>query len=235
MAYDEGLFDAYNMQPAYRLMYPDENVIRFLTAHFPTEVRSEKKILDLGFGSGRHLILLGELGFGGLYGIEGSGVAVRFAKEWLTARTQSAHITHSVMPPLPYEDNFFDGIIEHAVLVNNEWEDILEICKESYRVLKPGGTGFFLLKTKKDCAFDEAEHVGHNTYLVGEDAYISKKGHEGDLAMTFHAFDRTDIRKMFEQFSAVRIHTWDMSFKRLHIDDIPGVRKTSYWIVIVRK
>ncbi|MDP7195670.1 MAG: class I SAM-dependent methyltransferase, partial [SAR202 cluster bacterium] len=66
-------FDIYNSIETYKLIYPDENVIRFLNSNFKHQ-KNNQNILDLGFGSGRHLKLLHELGFNGI-GIDFSTVA----------------------------------------------------------------------------------------------------------------------------------------------------------------
>ena len=234
MPYNQEYFDSYHKIPTYRLKYPDENVIRFLVSNFSTKERYKKTILDLGCGTGRHLILLAELGFQP-YGIDGSPVALKYAKNWLKRQKLFAEITKGLITHLPYSDNFFDGVIEHATLVNNEWEDIIKACQECHRVLKKGGVGFFLLKTKKDCAFDKAKKVGYNTYLIDEVNYISSKELKQNLSIIFHAFSKKDIHTMFKKFQTIRIHTWEMSFKSLNIDEMPGNRLTSYWIVLVQK
>ncbi len=234
MAYDQGYFDAFHQIPAYRLRYPDENVIRFLISNFPSDVRKDKKVLDLGCGCGRHLVLLNELGFQA-YGVDGSLWAVRYAKNWLKERGFPAEVKLGLITSLPYDEGLFDGIIEHATLVNNDWQSILRACDECHRVMKVGGVGFFLLKRIKDCAFDQATKIARNTYFVNEDVYISQKAEEGNLAATFRAFSRHDIRTMFAKFDTVRVHTWDTSFKGLNIGSQPKARLTSYFIVVAQK
>ncbi|MBI2617125.1 class I SAM-dependent methyltransferase [Candidatus Gottesmanbacteria bacterium] len=222
------------MNPDYRPIYPDENIVRFLVSSFPKSRRSRYRILDLGCGIGRHIILLRQMGFKA-YGIDGSIVAVKYAENWLKREKCEADIRLGPITSLPYVDNFFDGIIEHATLVNNSWEDILKASKECYRVLKKGGVGFFLLKRITDCAFDHAKKIGENTYLVKDSIFLSQKTGTHSVTLPFHAFTKSDISAMFLPFGTVRIHTWDMSFKKLTIDEVPGKRKTSYYIVLVEK
>ncbi|MCB1326520.1 MAG: methyltransferase domain-containing protein [Leptospiraceae bacterium] len=58
-----------------RQSYPDENLVRLLGAIEPGPA------LDFGCGSGRHLVLLSELGFGPLYGADASAAARELSKE----------------------------------------------------------------------------------------------------------------------------------------------------------
>jgi SAM-dependent methyltransferase len=232
--FDQEYFDNYHQIPGYRLKYPDENVIRFLVSNFPADDRPNTKVLDLGCGCGRHLMLLNEFGFDA-HGIDGSPWAVNYAKNWIAERDFKADIREGLIIDLPYENATFDCIIEHATLVTNNWDDILSATRECARVLKDGGIGFFLLKTRRDCAFIDSPEVAHNTFLVDEGVYMSRASRDGDEKQTFRAFDRADIDEMFDAFSSVNVHTWDTSFKSLEADAIPDERLTSYWIVIVRK
>src|SRR4030042_79362 len=172
--YDPIQFDEYHQIEAYRLIYPDENIIRFLTANFSLGKRSRSKILDLGCGTGRHMLLLKELGFQA-YGIDGSTFAVNYTKHWLARNKFKADVRQGLITDLPYNNNFFNCVIEHATLVNNTWKDILATCNECYRVMKNEGIGFFLLKRLNDCAFNGAKRIGSNTYVVRDRTFISQK------------------------------------------------------------
>src|SRR3989344_4178897 len=230
LTYNSSVFDIYPQISSYRLNYPDENVIRFLVSNFPANNRKNKKILDLGSGLGRHLILLNEFSFKG-FGIDGSPYAVEFTKMLLKKKKIKSNLELGLITNLPYKDNFFDGIIEHATLVNNSWSDILKTCNECFRVLKKDGVAFFLLKNIKDCAFLNAQKVGKNEYLVKDEVYISRKTGSKNLNLLFHAFTIGEIKQMFSIYSKVQIHTWNLSFKSLNINDFPGDRQTSYYIV----
>ena len=232
-SYDPDFHDAYHHVPAYRYVYPDENVIRFLAASFPGD-RTKKKILDLGCGCGRHMVLLCKFGFQS-YGLDGSSFAVQYTKDLLKDQRLSADIRLGRITQLPYVGETFDGIIEHATLVNNSWEDILKALEEAHRVLKKGGMGFFLLKRIEDCAFLKKKKVGPNDYLIEESVYLSKTVRKDKKPLLFHAFSKKDLKLMFKDFSRVRVHTWDTSFKALDMDEIPGRRRTAYWIVLAQK
>lgn len=70
-----------------------------------------KKILDLACGSGRHLIYFLEKGFN-MYGIDLSDEAIKIANSSLKKESLKADLkTGSIFKQLPYEDDFFDGII----------------------------------------------------------------------------------------------------------------------------
>ncbi|MBR49385.1 MAG: hypothetical protein CL734_04085 [Chloroflexi bacterium] len=225
-------FDNYNSIESYRLNYPDENVIRFLKSNFSNK-KCHQNILDLGFGSGRHLKLLFELGFNG-YGIDFSSVASSYVCNKFVDDNIKSYIVTANMVNLPFKSDFFDGIIEHATLVNNSWSDILSAAHESHRVLKKGGRGFFLLKRIEDCAFQYAKHIQDGIYISKESEYLSS-GFNDNTVLQFKAFSIEDIQEMFSDFHMVKIHTWDNSFKDLYLSKEPNERRTAYWIVVVEK
>jgi len=225
-------FDNYNSIETYRLNYPDENVIRFLNSNFK-ENKNRQNILDLGFGSGRHLKLLHELGFNGI-GIDFSTVASKYVYNQFIEKSINSSIVTANITNLPFKSDFFDGVIEHATLVNNSWKDILNSTNEIYRVLKKGGKGFFLLKRIEDCAFVNAKHIKDGIYISNESEYLSTEFRDNTF-LQFKAFSIENIKKMYSDFHLVKIHTWDNSFKDLDLNRDPDERKTAYWIVIVEK
>lgn len=233
MKYDETFFNEYHGVDAFRCHYPDENVIRFLAGQFPSPLRPQTRVLDLGCGCGRHLSLLGRFGFQA-HGVDGSRVALEYAQGRLREEGLPARLAKALVTELPYADESFGAVIEHAVLVNNPWEDILRACRECRRVLQKGGVGFFLLKRLEDCAFAQAQPLGGGDYLIPEEVYLSRNGRPGK-SLLFHAFSREDIDAMFAGFSLTRVHTWDMSFKELNLEATPNRRLTAYWIVLVQK
>jgi SAM-dependent methyltransferase len=89
-----------------------------------------KRVLDLGCGSGRHVVYLAKNGFE-VYGI---------AKEWLKEEGLKANLkVGDIYKKLPYKDNFFDAIICIRTLNHGKIEWIRKCIKEMKRILKPNG------------------------------------------------------------------------------------------------
>ena len=63
--------------------------------------------LDLGFGVGRHAILLAQHGFA-VYGIDASENGLAYAANWAKQAELTLHLATSDMAHLPYADHFFD-------------------------------------------------------------------------------------------------------------------------------
>ena len=106
------------------------------------EERGVQKILDVGSGTGRHLIFFSKKGFE-IYGFDASPKAISIAKEWLAEENLNVKIKLNRMEAkFPYADNFFDAVISIQVIHHNKMKDILMTVREIERVLRKGGVIF---------------------------------------------------------------------------------------------
>ena len=97
------------------------------------------QVLDLGSGSGRHLVHFARLGFS-VCGLDDSSVGTRLARHWLASEGLTADLrTGSMHDPLPYTDEFFDAVIAVQVIHHARLAAIRRLVGEMTRVLKPGG------------------------------------------------------------------------------------------------
>jgi ubiquinone/menaquinone biosynthesis C-methylase UbiE len=123
----------------YSDLFIEENQLS-ITAYFKNvdfDVKN-KKILDLGFGDGYDLSLLGEQG-GLLYGVDASEAMVNLARE----RNPHAELKLGFFENIPYPDQYFDIIMSKWAIQTSA--EIEPIYKEVARVLKPGGIFLFLV------------------------------------------------------------------------------------------
>jgi cyclopropane fatty-acyl-phospholipid synthase-like methyltransferase len=75
-----------------------------------------KRVLDLGCGSGRHLVYLAKQGFN-VYGIDNSKSGIEIGKNWLKKEGLKANLKiGDIYKNLPYPDDFFDAIISTQTL-----------------------------------------------------------------------------------------------------------------------
>ena len=153
-----------------------------------------QKILDLGCGTGRHLLFFFKKGFD-MFGIDASPKGIEIAQECLSeegisVETNCCRIEHN----FPYEDNYFDAIISIQVIHHNLMENILKTIKEIERVLKKGGFIYITFPyLKKNIKNDNwgLKKVEGNTF-------VPQKGKEKGLL--HHFFSLKEIEVVFKSF-----------------------------------
>jgi SAM-dependent methyltransferase len=108
-----------------------------------------KKILDLGCGSGRHLITLSENDFEA-EGVDFSPSAVRMANEWLESRGLPGRaVVANIHEKLQtYKTASFDGILAINSLHYQSSDNLLKSLKEINRLLKTGGIALLVMPSK---------------------------------------------------------------------------------------
>jgi cyclopropane fatty-acyl-phospholipid synthase-like methyltransferase len=153
-----------------------------------------KRILDLGCGTGRHLIFFCKNGFD-MYGIDASPKALEIAYQWLKDQNYKARLKlHRMESNFPYTNQFFDAIISIQVIHHNLMKDILFCIKEIERILKKNGMIFLTFPI-----------LGGGSKLdrwslkeIEENTYIPQVGPEKDLPHHFFTLD--EIKSIFKSF-----------------------------------
>ena len=123
-------------------------VIRFVARNFyKAPNRSDVKLLDVGCGAGANTWFMVREGFT-VCGIDGSKTAIKKASAYLKEdlneqrldRTEGGwNLIVGDMEELPFEDNFFDGIVDARAITCNDVESSKKIYKELARVSKSDG------------------------------------------------------------------------------------------------
>ena len=159
-----------------------------------------RKILDIGSGTGRHLIFFSKKGFE-IHGFDASPKAISIAKEWLLEENLKVEIKLNRMETkFPYEDNFFDAIISIQVIHHNKMEDIFNTVKEINRVLRKGGIIFITFPKLRDRPdFDD-----WNLKEIETGTYIPQAGQEKGLP--HHFFTMEEIYDVFSSFNILEIY-----------------------------
>lgn len=104
--------------------------LRLLDRYLPPPDRGDRKVLDVGCGSGVMLRRLER--YGSVTGIESEEEAVRVAR---TRGVDAVQLAEA--PPLPFGDASFDLVTALDVL--EHIDDDVEMLRETSRVLRPGG------------------------------------------------------------------------------------------------
>ncbi|MHA1942782.1 MAG: class I SAM-dependent methyltransferase [Candidatus Thorarchaeota archaeon] len=155
-----------------------------------------KRILDLGCGSGRHVVYLANLGYD-VYGFDASPKALSMTQDWLQEKNLTANLTEHLMEkPFPYDDNFFDAVISIQVIHHNLMRDIMKTVAEIERVLKPGGVFFVTFPILHSGPVEEERDW--KLVKIEEGTYMPQKGWERGIP--HHYFTLEEIPDVFNSF-----------------------------------
>ena len=173
----------------FRAPHPDmKEVVKYLKEMNGT------RVLDLGCGTGRHLVYFAVEGFE-VYGLDAAPEGIKIAKQWLEERNLNGELViHRMEAGFPYQDSFFDAIISIQAMHHNKFETIKFIVQEMERVIKPGGLIFItfpkldLFKKKNRWELKEIE----------KGTFIPLSGPEKGLF--HHYFTKDEIYEVFNGF-----------------------------------
>ena len=159
-----------------------------------------QKILDLGCGTGRHLIFFSEKGFE-LYGIDASAKALEITNKWLKEKGLYAELkNHRMEHRFPYDDDIFDAIISIQVMHHNLMRNIVFTIKEIERILKGKGIIFIIVAILKGRAKSKRLDLKE----IEKNTYIPQKGAEKGLL--HHYFTLDEIYEVFSSFDLQELY-----------------------------
>ena len=111
-------------------------VVKFL------KKKKVKRVLDLGSGSGRHVVFLAQHGFD-VYGTDISETGLKITRRWLKQKGLKAKLKRaSCYKRFPFPKDFFDAVTSIQVIHHNYYDKVKYCISEIERVLKPGGVVF---------------------------------------------------------------------------------------------
>ncbi len=140
----ESKYDAFYAARDSDHVYPVEFVVRSFLGTYPRLQPSPKayvgkRILDLGFGDGRNMPLLSNLGME-VHGVEISEAICARGVERLAALGHEVNARVGRNHAIPYEDRFFDHVLAcHACYYVDPGTSFADNVREIARVMKPGG------------------------------------------------------------------------------------------------
>jgi 2-polyprenyl-3-methyl-5-hydroxy-6-metoxy-1,4-benzoquinol methylase len=158
--------------------YPNEFIVRFLSKYVKRRTGLDsyhvhrpdiRRVLDLGCGTGRHIVMLARQGFETL-GIDISEKGVSFARQWVAKEGLKADLRVGTTTQLPWDDRSIDAIVCHGVLDHMTYEDAQKTVREVLRVLKPNGLFYVSLISTRESAFGRGKEVAPFTFTVPEGA-----------------------------------------------------------------
>ena len=162
-------------------VYPVEFVVRTFLGTYPYLKldRSQftgAKILDLGFGDGRNMPLLHDLGLK-VYGVEISKEICRLAKTRMEKLGVPVQLATGSNSRIPFDDETFDFILAcHSCYYVNSGETFAENLREIARVLRTRGRFIFSLAKTDSYVLKDALPRGNGLYQITHDPYGLRNG-----------------------------------------------------------
>ena len=168
------------------------------------------KVLDLGFGSGRHVIYLAKHGFE-VYGIDISSEGKKITNAWLKSQNLKANLKiGSIYKKLPFEDNFFDAAISTSTIHHERIQNVRKTIAEMERILKPSGLIFITVRKRKFMNFRPKLEIielfgGKETKykVIAPRTYLPTEG--GEKGLPHYLFNKELIKKEFKNFKILDI------------------------------
>ena len=181
---------------------PQEDMAKIVKLFKKHDVR---KILDLGSGTGRHVIYLAKNKFD-VYGIDIAEEGIETTRKWLKKEGVKANLkVGSIYKRLPYKNSFFDTIISTNTIHHGKIRNIRKVIKEIERILKPKGLIFITVRKRKFNKFYPKftiiEKYGKqkSRYKIIEPrTYMPMEG--GEKGLIHYLFNKELIKKEFNNF-----------------------------------
>lgn len=192
--------------------------------HIPREKRSALKALDLGCGAGNNSKFLAESGFS-LYGIDGSETAVNICRQRFKQWKLTGNFIKGDFLNLPYEDDFFDFIVDRESLYANKFADIEKALEQVRLKLKSGGALLSFIYNTGHPDREFGEEIEPNTYANFRSGSFFRAGKA-------HFIDLKEVHLLYSNFKIENIIRHSSS----EIYNKPGaIMEYDEYVIIAKK
>jgi SAM-dependent methyltransferase len=208
-------------------VYPVEFVVRALLGRYPRLASPRdryegQRILDLGFGDGRNMPLLANLGLE-VHGVEMTEdicarTLARLARLGVAVQTRVGR-NHAI----PYEDAFFDHVLAcHSCYYVEPGTRFEDNVREIARVTKGGGRLVFSAPMRTSYILRDARDLGDGHMQIAEDPYGVRNGcvlrsfeSEHEIERVFGPlFEDLSIGSCRNDFWGIEEHVWIVAGRR---------------------
>jgi SAM-dependent methyltransferase len=211
-----------------RHVYPVEFVVRAFLGNYPrhkTDPASYtgKSVLDLGFGDGRNMPLLHNLGMR-VFGVEISSEICGLTEARMRALGVPIATRVGTNQAIPFDDRFFDFVLAcHACYYVTPGSQFKDNVAEIARVLKPGGRFVFSVPMAASYLLQGAEDIGDGHMVVAKDPYGVRRGsilkkfdNQTEITMALASlFGDFSIGSCRNDFWGIEEHVWIVACTRL--------------------
>lgn len=231
-ATDKRLSDAYSVfyqarNPIH--VYPVEFVVRAFLGNYPRHQTNPsnypgQRVLDLGFGDGRNMPLLNNLGMR-VFGVEISQNICDLTQGRMKQLGVEIETRVGRNNGIPFDDGFFDTVLAcHACYYVDAGSLFDDNVREIARVLKPGGrfifsapmTSSYIMKGAEDLG-DTHMRITNDPYGVRNGAILKKFDRELDIVTVLSPiFEDFSIGSSQNDFWGIDEHVWIVVCKKAH-------------------
>jgi len=204
--------------PKFCLKYPAEEVVKIIPL---LQSRQARRILDLGFGAGRHIVYLAKLGFE-MFGTDISTRGEEITRRWLHQDNLSAELVMSDMTVIPYPDDFFNACICRGVITHNTVSGVSTCIGEMYRTLAPRGIVMCTFISRESSEYGKGVEIELGTFVPGE-------GIEAGVA--HHFVDEAETRSLMQRFKVVEVY----HVKHSGLVDVGTPYTSAHWVYVGEK
>ena len=208
-------------------VYPTEFVVRTFLANYPNldikKPEQGQKILDIGFGDGRNIGFLCDLGLE-VYGVEITNEIVEYAQKRLEKVGHIAKLHVGRNSHLPFKDSYFDYILAcHSCYYCDENESFNDNMREYSRVLKKDGFVIASIGDAGSYIFEGAEKLHDGSFRINNDPYGNRNGYR------LQAFDNT------EEIKCALTENFDSFSFGSACNDYYGINERVFWVVCKKR
>lgn len=160
------------------------------------EERQARTVLDVGCGTGRHVLYLAQRGFR-VSGVDNAPTALTVTQRRLQEAGLTADLRlHDIFDTLPFPNAAFDALVSTQVIHHARIAQIRGLVAEMVRILKPNGLVFVTVPQVQNQA-TQFQPIEPGTFLPLD-------GREAGLP--HHYFTPEELRDVFQQFEVIDFH-----------------------------
>jgi SAM-dependent methyltransferase len=158
--------------------------------------RRVKSVLDLGCGSGRHVVHMRQKGLH-VTGLDNAPTGLRLTREWLQQEQLDASLVLADMRhPLPFRNDSFDALLSTQVIHHALHSTVIATAQEIQRVICRGGIILISVPARREIAVD-----GSDSIEIETNTFVPTRGNENGLP--HHLFTPDEFRAIFPQFEVL--------------------------------
>ena len=152
------------------------------------------RVLDLGCGGGRHLVVLAAAGHQAV-GMDVAPRGLEISGERLARRDLSSELVlGDFRAPLPFQDAAFDAVVSIKAVNHGTSEEVRGVFAEITRITRQGGRFMGSVISTLDARYGDGRKVGEHTFVHDRPP---------ESGVVHHYFSEAELRELLSGFTTV--------------------------------